>query len=135
MMVSNASRKAMNTRTSPTRAARRCILRSTRDRHSKFLLYLCGCGARLGRAHERQGQRAKQLSSFHENGRHHVDMIRRGEHRVPPDGFPDGFKQEVAGPAHRATYDHALRVDEVAQTGDRHSYLSTRIGDGAPAAD
>src|SRR6266852_760758 len=98
MMVSKASRKAMNTSRSPTRAARSCIVRSTLDQHPKFLLYLYGCAARFGRAQERQGQRAKQLGSFDENGRHHIDAIRSGEHCMPADGFPDWTEQQVTGP-------------------------------------
>src|SRR5260370_23911013 len=54
---------------------------------------------------------------------------------MAPDRLTDRPKQQVSGSAQEAADDHALRVDKVAQAGDRHPDLETGVGDGAAAAD
>src|SRR5712692_7656529 len=54
---------------------------------------------------------------------------------MPADGLPDRLEQQLPGPAEKAADDHALRVDEVAQAGDRDTDLAAGVGDGSAAAD
>jgi len=79
------------------------------------------------RAMKRQRQGPQQLGALHENGLHHLDLLGRSLDSVPPDRLPQRLKQHVVGSTEKTADDDALRIDEVAQAGDRDADLATGI--------